>query len=157
VTGDLLAEKGRLLADKLTACLRLQERVRYSQAKLPFPLVDTACLDNAQIESLSAFNETFSKWQDVLASAMKEAVGLSGLDASQFMRVLAIMEKDGVVDAVAWRTLRELRNAAAHDYLLDGQRQARHFNALAGHVGVLESATQNLIAYCGATLGLALL
>lgn len=155
MTGDLLAEKGRLLADKLTACLRLQDRVRYSQAKLPLPLLDTACLDNAQMESLSAFNETFSKWQDVLASAMKEAVGLSGLDASQFMRVLTLMEKEGVVDAVAWRTLRELRNAAAHDYLLDGQQQARHFNAVAGHVGVLESATKNLVAYCGDTLGLA--
>lgn len=150
----LLTEKGRLLVDKLTACQRLQQRVRYSLEKLPFPLADTAQLNPDQMESLSAFNETFSKWQDILASAMKEAVALSGLDAGQFMRVLAVMEKEGVVDATAWRTLRELRNTAAHDYDLDGQIQAAHFNALTEGLPLLTLATERLIRYARETLNL---
>ena len=56
---------------------------------------------------------------------------LTGEQADSFIKVLAIFEKNGVIQSVEdWQVARTARNLAAHDYETDYNEVAEHFNTL---------------------------
>ncbi|MFN3884013.1 MAG: hypothetical protein ACK4Q4_04550 [Rhodocyclaceae bacterium] len=152
MTATFAAEKGHL-ARLLTACIRCAYFLSRSDAKLPWPLT-SAVLRNerrneAFFETLSAFNERFAKLQDLLAATMRHTALLLAEPADEFLKVLAYFEKRGVIDsAERWQLLRLARNQAAHEYDIDSEALAEHFNLLHELTAELLIATLRLMTLC---------
>jgi hypothetical protein len=109
--------------------------------------------DNDLFESLAAINERFAKLQDTLGAAMRHSLILSGEQADSFMKVLAIFEKNGVVESIeAWQLARAARNLAAHDYETDYELVAAHFNALNAQQSMLFETAFKFVQYAAQAL-----
>ena len=104
--------------------------------------------DKHLFEALAAINERFAKLQDTLGAAMRHSLVLSGEQADSFIKVLAIFEKNGVVQSIeTWQVARAARNLAAHDYETDYQLVADHFNALQAQFAMLNQTAFRFVRY----------
>lgn len=106
--------------------------MNYSRRRLPYPLESLEALDDAALESVSALLERFGKLQDMLGSAFREIVSLSGEDATDMNDVLSRLEKVGVLSSADdWRMLRALRNLGADEYDETEEAKTRFINEVA--------------------------
>ncbi|MBL8429631.1 MAG: hypothetical protein JNJ95_07055 [Dechloromonas sp.] len=134
----LFTQRRALLAEKLHAVDRLSEHLRFSLGRNPYPLASVGVLDPVALESVSALIERFGKLQDLLTGVFREIVVLSGEDGNDMNRVLARMEKLGILDSVDfWRAMRLLRNLGAHEYDIDDVGKTGFINALAADAPAL--------------------
>ncbi len=84
-----------------------------------------------QLASLVAFKSRFAELQDHLASAMRIISAVENEDARMFSYVINYMEQLGVLDdMLQWQKVRDLRNAATHDYSEEDEIKAQHFESL---------------------------
>lgn len=84
-----------------------------------------------QLASLVAFKSRFAELQDHLASAMRIISGIENEDTRMFSYVINYMEQIGVLDdMLQWQKVRDLRNAATHDYSEEDETKAQHFESL---------------------------
>ncbi len=105
-------------------------------------------------ESLAAINERFAKLQDTLGAAMRHAAFLAGESADTFLKVLSFYEKAGVLESVSsWQLCRTTRNLAAHDYEIDYEEIAGHFNSLHTLIPQLFGDAARFLDYCRDALG----
>lgn len=96
------------------------------------------------MESLDAFKARFAELQDHLASAMRIIASIENEDTRTFTYVLNYMEQIEVLgDMRKWQEVRDLRNAATHDYSEAGEIKSQNFDDLLQNTaylfGVLES------------------
>lgn len=106
-------------------------------------------------ETLAAINERFAKLQDSLAAAMRHTTLLLGENPDNFLKVLATFEKWGVLESSSqWQPGRVIRNMAAHDYDLDYQAIADHFNTLHDLTPMLLDTARNLLRHAEQNLSL---
>lgn len=138
------------LAQLLEAIQRCVWFLRHSEDKLDWPLSGQTLVahykDPDLFETLSAINERFAKLQDLLASAMRHSALLMGEDTSQFLKILALFEKLEVIESIpTWQQARVVRNMAAHEYDLDYNAMAEHFNALHELSPMLQHTARRLI------------
>lgn len=152
MTELLEAEKAHL-AQLLEAIQRCVYFLNAAIQKLPFPLhgseLEHRKKEENLFETLSAFNERFSKLQDTLAAAMRHAYLLAGENANNFLKILAFYEKQEVIVSIeTWQLLRTARNLAAHDYEIDYFQIAEHFNTLNELTTVLYVTANNFIYFC---------
>lgn len=104
--------------------------------------------DVAFFETLAAINERFSKLQDTLASTMRHTAILVAEPAEPFLKILAFYEKVGVLSSIQeWQELRMIRNMAAHDYDIDENQIAEHFNAIHELLPILFDTAANLLEW----------
>lgn len=84
-----------------------------------------------QLASLVAFKSRFAELQDHLASAMRVISSIENEDTRMFSYVINYMDQIGVLDNVRqWQKVRDLRNAATHDYSEEDEIKAQHFESL---------------------------
>jgi hypothetical protein len=84
-----------------------------------------------QLASLVAFKSRFAELQDHLASAMRVISSIENEDVRLFTYVLNYMDQIGVLDdMLQWQKVRDLRNAATHDYSEEDEIKAQHFESL---------------------------
>lgn len=84
-----------------------------------------------QLASLVAFKCRFAELQDHLASAMRLISSIESEDTRMFSYVINYMDQIGVLDNVRqWQKVRDLRNAATHDYSEEDEIKAQHFENL---------------------------
>ncbi|MEO6322434.1 MAG: hypothetical protein ABIR56_17260, partial [Polaromonas sp.] len=134
-THNLLIAQQQHLAGLLEAIQRCVYFLHASDSGIEWPLTGDFLSgkkkDNDLFEALSAINERFAKLQDTMGAAMRHSLLLSGEQADSFIKVLALFEKNGVVQSLEdWQVARTARNLAAHDYETDYNQVAQHFNAL---------------------------
>ena len=154
---ELLSSEKAYLAQLLEAIQRCVYFLDATTKKLPFPLhgeeLKTHKKDVNLFESLSSFNERFSKLQDTLASAMRHAYLLLGEKNEHFLKVLAFYEKHAVIESIeTWQQLRTARNLAAHDYETNYLQIAEHFNTLRELSVVLYQISGKFTAFCASEL-----
>ncbi|WP_434782518.1 MAG: hypothetical protein WJ306_03295 [Ferrovum myxofaciens] len=157
-TDLLLAEKTHL-GNLLEAIQRCVYFLDATSRKLPWllngQLLSQYKKDEALFEALSAFNERFSKLQDMLAAAMRHAQLLLGEPGDSFLKVLTYYEKHAVIDSIdSWQLLRAARNLAAHDYEIDYAEIADHFNSLYELLKVLYRTSRAFVLHCDEQLGI---
>ena len=81
--------------------------------------------------SLVAFKARFAELQDHLAAAMRLIANIEEEDTRKFSYVLNYMEQLEILDSMqTWQTLRDLRNAATHDYAESDAVKSEHFEQL---------------------------
>ena len=146
------------LAEMLVAVERCVYFLDGSCARLSWPLSgDELAKRNKDVElfmALSAVNERFAKLQDTLGAAMRHAALLAGEPSDTFLRVLSHFEKVGVLSSIAdWQEMRALRNLAAHEYGIDYNGTAEHFNMLHELSSRLYRVAGLFASYCRDTLG----
>lgn len=156
---ELLNAEKAYLAQLLEAVQRCVYFLDATTQKLPFPLNGTELAKHKKdvnlFESLSSFNERFSKLQDTLASAMRHAYLLMGEKGEHFLKVLAFYEKYSVIESIeTWQQLRTARNLAAHDYETDYFQIAEHFNGLRELSAVLYQIAGKFTLFCADELGI---
>lgn len=122
------------LREKISHIGKMQVNLEYSRAKIagwwsveqPF---DAWSAD--RLETLAAFKARFAEMQDHLASAMKLIAAIEEQPTEAFTYVLNFMSKLHILDtAEEWRDIRDLRNAAVHDYSASEQDKALHYHRL---------------------------
>ena len=159
----MIIDKLKAQKDHLSNLLEAIERCVYflNASLLNVPVsIEAAYLqqnqkDTALFESLSAINERFSKLQDILSSAMRHATVLSGESSDNFLNVLAFYEKSGVIESTEnWQLYRTKRNIAAHEYDVNYNKIAEHFNAIKELYVLLEMDSNRFIKYCEASLNI---
>lgn len=159
-TQSLLSAQKQHLAGLLEAIQRCVYFLHTSDASIEWPLTGNYLSDrkkdNDLFEAIAAINERFAKLQDTLGSAMRHSLLLSGEQASSFIKILAIFEKNGVISSIDdWQIARTARNLAAHDYEIDYNEVAEHFNALHALKSGLFKAAQRFVQYAEQELGIA--
>ncbi|MCI5129975.1 MAG: hypothetical protein D3904_00245 [Candidatus Electrothrix sp. EH2] len=78
---------------------------------------------------------------------------LAGEPSDTFIRVLPHFEKVGVLSSIAdWQEMRALRNLAAHEYGIDYNGIAEHFNMLHVLSSRLYRVAGFFVSYCRDTL-----
>ncbi|MCX7673376.1 MAG: hypothetical protein N2Z63_07250 [Thiobacillaceae bacterium] len=88
-------------------------------------------LDEDRLESLAAFKARCAELQDHLGGAMRLVARIEDEDITRFTDVLDDMTRLGVSDDMEnGQAVRELRNAAAHDYAAANAEKVRHFEQL---------------------------
>ncbi len=138
---DALEEKVRHL-DKMKNHLSysLREVQGWWSVGIPF-----ANWSDRQLESLVAFKSRFTELQDHLASAMRLIANIENEDSRMFTYVLNYMEQLEVLDDVRqWQKVRDLRNAATHDYSESDEVKSMHFESLLQSTPYLFSILENL-------------
>lgn len=141
------------LANLLTAVQRNVYFLAAAEREIPWPLDAVALTTRKKDESLyltlSAFNERYSKLQDLLGVTMRHAAFLLGERTDEFLHVLVWFEKQGVIDSVEnWQLLRLARNQAAHEYETDYETIADHFNTLFELLPTLHAVARRLTELC---------
>ena len=152
------AESKVYLANLLEAIERCVFFLHGSASRIDWPIdPDELASRNKYVdlfETLSAINESFSKLQDTLGSAMRHAALLSAEPADTFLRVLCFFEKVGVITSIDdWQAMRALRNLAAHQYETNYKDIAEHFNSLEGFIPSLYATAAAFSSYCLDSLG----
>ena len=132
---DILSDQQRHLAQLLEAIQRCAWFLQQSRNKVTWPMDGEWLADHKKdvdlFEILAAINERFAKLQDSLASAMRHSALLAGEPTDSFLKVLALFEKQRVIDDISdWQRCRAIRNIAAHDYATHYAQIAEHFNLL---------------------------
>lgn len=153
MTNSALQAERQHLAALLEAIQRCVFFLNGSILKISWPLtkehLENRMKDIALFESLSSVNERFSKLQDTLGAAMRHAVILSGEPSETFLKVLSFYEKTAIIESIeSWQICRTTRNLAAHDYGVDYEEIAEHFNALHGLIPILMGASRRFLQYC---------
>lgn len=156
---QLLQDQRLHLAGLLEAIQRCVYFLDASTSTVAWPLTGTYLSahkkDNALFEALAAVNERFAKLQDTIGSAMRHSLLLSGEQADSFIKVLALFEKQGVVNSIeAWQLARTARNLAAHDYETDYEKVAEHFNTLHELVPEQIRTAHRFVLYCSQQLSI---
>ena len=159
MTPDPVELERQYLADLLEALTRCAFFSHSLSSRIPWPLtgelLETRCKDVDLSDKLAAFNERFSKLQDIAAATMRHASLLSGEKTTTFLEVLSFFEKVGVVRSSRdWQKIRTLRNMAAHDYSIHYVDIALHFNALQEILPELLGVTARLVDYCQTKLSI---
>jgi len=130
-----------VLREKLVHLGRMREHLEYSRNKIVAwwhidQSIDLWSPD--QLETLAAFKARFAEMQDHLASAMKLIAAIEEQPSEAFSYVLNAMVKLGILqDDDEWRDIRNLRNAAVHDYSSSRQDKALHYHGLLQHTDFL--------------------
>ncbi len=143
--------KGNLidaLHQKLTLLQKMRNHLTYSYDKImPWWRVDEdfAQWNEEQLESLAAFKGRFAEFQDHLASTMKLIANIEQEDTRQFTYVLNYMVQLHILDSMdEWLSVRNLRNAATHDYSEPEEVKAKHFHKLLQHTQYLFETLDSL-------------
>lgn len=149
---DVLSDQQRYLAQLLEAIQRCAWFLQQSRNKINWPIEGEWLAEHKKdvtlFETLAAINERFAKLQDSIASAMRHSALLAGESTDSFLKVLALFEKQGVVNATSdWQRCRAIRNIAAHDYSADYAQIAEHFNLLNELADILLVTSQRLLAW----------
>ncbi|MBI5919239.1 MAG: hypothetical protein HY849_07705 [Nitrosomonadales bacterium] len=138
------------LRDKLVQLKKIRRNLEYTHNKVAnWWRVDVGFdqWNEDQLELLAAFKARFSELQDHLASAMKLIAGIEGERAEAFTYVLNFMVQIYVLESVdEWRNVRDLRNAATHDYSDTEEAKAIHFHRLIQNTHYLYE-TQDKLAH----------
>ena len=150
---ELLKAEKAYLSQLLEAVQRCVYFLDATSRKIHWPLngeeLERRKKDESLFETLSAYNERFSKLQDTLGAAMRHGYLLSGETADTFLKVLSFYEKQNIITSVDnWQALRTARNLAAHDYETDYTLIAEHFVTLHELQGSLFSAARAFVEYC---------
>lgn len=153
MTEQILLAQRMHLANLLEAVQRCVFFLEGIDRKISWPLacdfLESNKKDQDLFESLAAMNERFAKLQDTLGAGMRHAHLLLGESADNFLRILVAYEKWGVIDSVeTWQLCRTTRNLAAHDYDIDYQDIANHFNTLHKLKPQLYRAAINFLQHC---------
>ncbi len=156
----LLSSEKKHLSNLLEAIQRCVYFLNASHKAVEWPLTGPVLTvrkkDNDLFEALAAINERFAKLQDTLGSAMRHSLLLSGEQADSFIKVLAIFEKNQVIRSVEdWQIARTARNLAAHDYEINYDDVADHFNTLNALTPSLYQTAKRFIVYCETELKIA--
>ena len=156
---DILDKQRQYLAQLLEAIQRSAYFLRRSQDKVNWPLQGATLAQQSKdvdlFETLAAINERFAKLQDSLAAVMRHTALLMGEDPGNFLKVLATFEKWGLLESSSrWQQGRVIRNMATHDYDLDYQAIADHFNALHDLTPMLLDTARNLLRHARQSLSL---
>jgi hypothetical protein len=141
---EALVEKIRHL-DKMRSNLSysVREVQGWWDATSPF-----ANWSDRQLESLVAFKSRFAELQDHLASAMRLIANIENEDSRMFTYVLNYMEQLEVLDDVRqWQKVRDLRNAATHDYSESDEIKSEHFESLLQSTPYLLGIFENLKSF----------
>ncbi|WP_235039894.1 hypothetical protein [Vreelandella profundi] len=149
---DVLSDQQRYLAQLLEAIQRCAWFLQQSRNKINWPIEGEWLVEHKKdvtlFETLAAINERFAKLQDSIASAMRHSALLAGESTDSFLKVLALFEKQGVVNATSdWQRCRAIRNIATHDYSTDYAQIAEHFNLLNELADILLVTSQRLLAW----------
>ncbi|HAL37238.1 MAG TPA: hypothetical protein DCP03_03625 [Polaromonas sp.] len=157
-THGLLLVQQQHLAGLLEAIQRCVYFLHASDSGIAWPLtgdfLSDRKKDNDLFEALAAINERFAKLQDTMGAAMRHSLLLSGEQADSFIKVLALFEKNGVVQSLEdWQVARTARNLAAHDYETDYNAVAYHFNALHALQPSLYQTALRFVHYAQQELG----
>lgn len=122
------------LREKIGYLERMQAHLEYSHEKIRTWWRVDLNFDEwspEQLESLTAFRARFAEMQDHLASAMKLIAVIEGRPTEAFTYVLNYMVKLHILDTMEeWQEIRDLRNAATHDYSASGEDKVLHFHRL---------------------------
>jgi uncharacterized protein YutE (UPF0331/DUF86 family) len=122
------------LRDKLGLLDKMKHNLAYSHGKVTrWWRVDGPFegWPDENLESLAALKGRFAELQDHLASAMKLIAMIEGEDTTRYTYVLNYMVQLGVLDSMdQWLAIRDLRNAAARDYLATDAEKALHVHRL---------------------------
>ena len=149
-----MSEHLALIWKKLDHLARMREYLLYSLQQIHklLPIHDWAQLSPDHHESLAAFRVRFSEYQEHMGKTMK-AVALEEEKPSEpFTAVLLYMEKLGCLDsAERWKEIRELRNAANHEYEDDPQTLHDFFDAMLASAPELLRWHDLLLAFCQRT------
>lgn len=136
------------LRQQLEYLQNMNRHLSYSHRKVDEWWVADADFDawnDAQLESLAAFKARFAELQDHLAHAMKLVAQIEGEDTRRFTYVLNYMVQLGVLGSMEkWLKVRDLRNAATHDYSKPSNDKARHFDDLLRHADYLHETLDGL-------------
>ena len=101
MTADPAELERQHLADLLEALMRCAFFSDSLFSRIPWPLtselLESRCKDVDLSDKLAAFNERFSKLQDLAAATMRHASLLSGQKTMTFLEVLGFFEEVGVV------------------------------------------------------------
>jgi uncharacterized protein YutE (UPF0331/DUF86 family) len=129
------------LREKLGHLGKMQEHLEYSRSRIVgWWRVDQRFDDWSpeRLETLAAFKARFAEMQDHLASAMKLIAVIEEQPTEAFSYVLNAMVKLGILESSQeWRDIRDLRNAAVHDYSASEQDKALHYHRLLQHTDFL--------------------
>lgn len=108
-------EEQLLLAKKAAEALRFS----YNRAD-PMPLAHDEAVTPEQAERLEALAARFARLSDILVQKIFRAVdAIELVDEGTLLDRFARMEKRQIIESTeTWRTIRELRNQIAHDYVL---------------------------------------
>lgn len=122
------------LREKLGQLKKIRRNLEYTHEKvMQWWRVDASFDDwnDEQLEQLAAFKARFAELQDHLASAMKLLASIEGERSEAFTYVLNFMVQIYVIESVdEWRHVRDLRNAATHDYSDAEEAKAMHIHQL---------------------------
>jgi hypothetical protein len=108
-----------LIWKKLDHLVRMRDYLSYSIAQVEalLPIQNWQALQPDQHETLAAFRIRFSEYQEHMGKTMKAVAVEEEKPSEPFTAVLLYMEKLGCIDSVdRWKDIRELRNAANHEY-----------------------------------------
>lgn len=149
---DVLAAQRAYLAELLEAIQRSAFFLHRSSHRIDWPLQSQYLARHQKdidlFETLAAINERFAKLQDALAATMRHSALLMGEEPDNFLGILTTFEKWGVLASVTqWQQGRVLRNKAAHEYDLDYETIAEHFNSLHTLTSMLIQTARRLIEY----------
>lgn len=141
------------LREKLGQLQKIRRNLEYSHKKVEqWWRVDANFddWDEGQLESLTAFKARFAELQDHLASAMKLIASIEGERTEVFTYVLNFMVQIYVLESVdEWHDVRDLRNAATHDYSDTEEVKAIHFHRLIQHTHYLFETLDKLERFVG--------
>jgi len=120
--------------------IRHSLRVLYARGKMKdiFPLTTLSeyqNLSDEEIEHIDQFVYRFQKLQDDMGTKLFKSVvanlGETVVFNKPILEILNILKKYGVIsDNVNWQTMREIRNALAHEYLDDINSDIELLNSL---------------------------
>lgn len=109
------------LAEQLFLAEKASKALQFSYARAEtIPLATGQAVTPAQAERLEALAARFARLSDILIQKVFRAIdAIELVDEGTLLDRLARMEKRQLISNMeAWRTIRELRNQIAHDYVL---------------------------------------
>ncbi len=117
-----MSENLKIIHSKLAYLALMKSDVEHSLKKMPGPLSKIKqdaikSLSPDERETISAFTTRFANYQEHLGKTMRGIAIEEESATSPFGSILALMEKLGILtDAEKWKQVRDLRNAANHEY-----------------------------------------
>lgn len=147
MSGELIAA----LHEKMRHLEKMRTHLMYSYNKISAWWkvdADFSGWNEEQLESLAAFKGRFAEFQDHLASVMRLIANIEGEDTRQFTYVLNYMVKLYLLEGIQeWREVRDLRNAATHDYSEPEEVKAVHFHRLLQKTHYLNETMEKLLRF----------
>ena len=144
----------KLLHQNWSQACRTARRLSVSLFRLENYLPVTAAIisagDEELMERLDAFRVRYGDLQDCLGNKVFRSVLLAEDEEPVNMAdTLNRMEKRGILSSAdAWRNMRAIRNAFAHDYPEAEEERAEAINLAWQSAGELLSIAENIQTYC---------